>query len=416
MRKYDLTIVGAGISAGSLLYNLLKIGYQGSILVIDRGDKIAFGPTAFSAGGFRNLWTTDINQKLCTHSIHSLKNFASDMGMSCAYDNCGYMFTYYEKAWKQMPQAFSQWKQNKVNFKILTPSEIEGIIPGFRTSTHHIDPEITELLNLEPIVGGVLGEDCGSFDPSQAAVGYFERAMNDFKIKPTLELNTELVRLVVKDRQVSQLQLKTPNGPETIMTGSVALCIGPWINQLLERSGIPKEHQTPIIAQKRMMFITDFPNSTNGEVDPRWLKIPLTIMDQGIYFKHESGNLMIGKARSEEPDSFDTTFEPDYYVNDINLLMQERIVGTQNCKLKSGWGGLYDTNTADHNAIVGWHDEYSNLMLQVGYSGHGAMESPAVGLCLAELLHYGEYRTIDCSPLRWGRFRENQLVEETIVI
>ena len=27
-----------------------------------------------------------------------------------------------------------------------------------------------------------------------------------------------------------------------------------------------------------------------------------------------------------------------------------------------------------------------------------------------------KYQTIDCSPLRWSRFRENDLVKETIVI
>jgi len=96
--------------------------------------------------------------------------------------------------------------------------------------------------------------------------------------------------------------------------------------------------------------------------------------------------------------------------------MQERIPSASSCKLKSGWGGLYDTNVLDHNAIVGWHDNYKNLLLQVGYSGHGAMESPAVGLCLAELILFGAYRTIDCSPLRWSRFREGKLVKETIVI
>ena len=89
----------------------------------------------------------------------------------------------------------------------------------------------------------------------------------------------------------------------------------------------------PIIAQKRMMFITDFPDK-----DPRWQDIPLTIMDQGIYFKHEAGNLMIGKAKPDAPDSFDTTFDPQYYVEEVNQVMQERIPSTAVCKLKSGWG------------------------------------------------------------------------------
>jgi glycine/D-amino acid oxidase-like deaminating enzyme len=146
------------------------------------------------------------------------------------------------------------------------------------------------------------------------------------------------------------------------------------------------------------------------------MDIPMTIIDQGIYFKEEAGNMMIGKAQKDSPDTLEPQFDPDYYVEEVNLPMQERIPSTAVCKLKSGWASLYDTVTADHNAILGWHDEYPNLLLQVGYSGHGAMESPAAGLCLAELVLTGKYQTIDCTPLRWGRFRENRLVHEKIVI
>ncbi len=415
MRRFDLVVVGAGIGAGSLVYNLLKQGFTGSILVVDRGDKIAFGATAFSAGGFRNLWTTEINQQLCTLGIAKLKSFQADMGVSCGYDQSGYLFTYYAAAWEKIPAAAEIWARNGVNFELLTPEQIEAKIPGLKCGVDHMDEEVREFLGFEPIVGGVFGKDCGAFDPSQAAVGYFERAA-DFANKPKVELHTEVVKVLFDTKgKATGVVLKAEGGAEeTVEAGIVALCNGSHVNQLLKRSGLPDSDLCPIIAQKRMMFITDFPGHPNE--DERWHKIPLTIMDQGIYFKHESGNLMIGKARPDEPDSFDTTFEPDYYRDEVNLPMQERIPSTAVCKLKSGWGGLYDTNTADHNAIVGWHAEHEGLMLQVGYSGHGAMESPAVGICLAELILHGEYRTIDCSPLRWSRFREGALVKETIVI
>jgi hypothetical protein len=39
-----------------------------------------------------------------------------------------------------------------------------------------------------------------------------------------------------------------------------------------------------------------------------------------------------------------------------------------------------------------------------------------VGIGLAELVITGKYQTVDCSPLRWGRFREGNLIVEKIVI
>ena len=412
MRTFDLVVIGAGIGGGSLVYNLLKQGFNGSVLVVDRGDAIATGASAFSAGGFRNLWTTPINQQLCTHSIGILKGFQDEMGMAIGFHQTGYLFTYYPDAWSRIPDAARIWAANGVNFDLLSPAQVEAAIPGLRCAVDAVDPDVREFLAMEAIAGGVFGRDCGSFDPSQAAVGYFERALADFPAKPRLELRTEVTRLVLDaSGRVTGVDLQGPGAAETVAAGMVALCTGPWTNTLLTRSGCPASSLMPILAQKRMMFLTDFPDR-----DPRWQDIPLTIIDQGIYFKAESGNLLIGKAKDDTPDSLDTTFEPDYYIEEINLVMQERMPATATCKLKSGWASLYDTTGPDHNAILGWHADHPGLLLQVGYSGHGAMESPAVGVALAELVLTGAYRGIDLTPLRWSRFREGDLVKETIVI
>ena len=412
MRTFDLIVIGAGIGGGSLVYNLLKQGFTGSILVVDRGETVASGASAYSAGGFRNLWTTPINQQLCSRSIEILGRFREDMGVAIGFQQTGYLFTYYEAPWKLIPQAAAIWSANQVNFDLLTPDQVEARIPGLRCSVAEVDPEVREYLGLEDIAGGVFGRDCGSFDPSQAAVGYFERAMADFPVRPVLQLNTEVEALTFDPAgRATGVRLLAGGAGETVQAGMVALCTGPWTNQLLDRSGCPGEDRMPIKCQKRMLFMTDFPDQ-----DPRWQTIPLTIIDQGIYFKYESGSLMIGKARPDTPDSLDTTFEPDYYVDEVNLVMQERMPATATCKLKRGWAHLYDTNSADHNAILGWHGNHPNLLLQVGYSGHGAQQGPAVGECLAELIITGKYQSIDCTPFRWGRFQENALVTEAYIL
>ena len=412
MRKFDVVVIGAGIGGGSLTYNLLKQGFTGSILVVDQGETVAAGATSHSAGGFRNLYTTSINMQISNTGIEILGRFKEDMGMAIGFEKNGYLFNYYDAEWRQMGGVAEILKANHVNFQLLTPDQVEAKIPGLRCGVDHIDPEVRELLGMEPIAGGLFGADCGSFDPSQATVGYFERAATDFPVKPVVELNTEAVALTFDGAgRASGVKLRRAGVEETVEAGIVALCSGPWTNKLLKRSGLPEEDMMPIISQKRMLFITDFPDQ-----DPRWQTIPLTSIDAGIFFKFESGSLMIGRARVDEPDSLDTTFEPDYYVEEINLIMQERMPITAKCKLKRGWAHLYDTNTIDHNAIVGWHDNHPGLLLQVGYSGHGAQQGPAVGECLAELVITGKYQRIDCTPFRWGRFQQHDLVQEAYVL
>ena len=412
MRKFDAVVIGAGIGGASLTYNLLKQGFTGSILVVDQGETVAAGATSHSAGGFRNLYTTSINMQISNRGIEILSRFKEDMGMAIGFEKNGYLFNYYDAEWRQMPGVAEILKANHVNFQLLTPDQVEAKIPGLRCGVDHIDPEVRELLGMELIAGGLFGADCGSFDPSQATVGYFERAAADFPVKPLVELNTEAVALTFDGAgRASGVKLRRAGVEETVEAGIVVLCTGPWTNKLLQRSGLPEADMMPIISQKRMLFITDFPDQ-----DPRWQTIPLTSIDAGIFFKFESGSLMIGRARIDEPDSLDTTFEPDYYVEEINLIMQERMPVTAKCKLKRGWAHLYDTNTIDHNAIVGWHENHPGLLLQVGYSGHGAQQGPAVGECLAELVITGKYQTIDCSPFRWGRFQQHDLVQEAYVL
>jgi glycine/D-amino acid oxidase-like deaminating enzyme len=99
MRTFDLIVAGAGIGSAALVYSLLKQGFKGSILVLDRLDAIAQGPSAYSAGGFRNLWTTPINQQLCSKSIELLKRYKDEIGVACGFKQTGYLFTYYQKEW-----------------------------------------------------------------------------------------------------------------------------------------------------------------------------------------------------------------------------------------------------------------------------------------------------------------------------
>ncbi|HEX8152750.1 MAG TPA: FAD-binding oxidoreductase, partial [Thermoanaerobaculia bacterium] len=121
-------------------------------------------------------------------------------------------------------------------------------------------------------------------------------------------------------------------------------------------------------------------------------------------------------ADPDTPASFDTPADASYYEENIIYRLQERIAGTERCKLMSMWGGLYDTNEVDHNAVLGEHPHVKNLMFATGFSGHGAMEAPAAGLAMAELTMFGEYHTLDCRPLSIRRFWEGHPIHETIVI
>lgn len=403
----DLIIIGGGIIGGSTLYHLAQIGYSGRVLVLEREDALSKGSTALSAGGFRNIWTTPINMQLTSYSIRKLAEFRDELQFPIGFDQRGYLFCQYAENFDSAKTFGTEWAKNGVKIEFLDAAEVEKKVPGLKAGIDHIDPEVNEMLNMKAIAGGVFGPECGSFDPSAAAQGYFERGLEGFAGRAELRLRTTVKKLHIVDNVYRGVELEDGT---VIESGKVLVAAGAWTKPLLEASGVTGEDLPPVIPLNRMLFVTNMPPIEGFE------HIPMTIIDNGIYFRPEGPNLLIGRADPNTPPSFDTTPSSEYYEEQINYYMQERIPGMERCRLMSMWGGLYDTNEVDHNAVLGEHPHYRNLVFATGFSGHGAMESPAAGLALAESIAYGEYRSIDCSPLSIARFWEGHPIHETIVI
>ncbi|HWW60278.1 MAG TPA: FAD-binding oxidoreductase [Thermoanaerobaculia bacterium] len=405
--NFDLIIIGGGIIGGSTLYHLAQLGYQGRVLVLEREDALSKGSTALSAGGFRNIWTTPINMKLTSYSIRKLASFREELDWPIGFDQRGYLFCQYEENFERAKEFGRQWEENGVRIEFLSPAEVEQKVPGLRAGIDHIDPEVNEVLRMRPIAGGVFGPDCGSFDPSQATQGYFERGIEAFGGRAELRLRTSVKRLHIENGAYRGVELEDGT---VIESEKVMVAAGAWTNQLMEISGLVGSDLPPVVPLKRMLYITNFPPIDGFD------RIPMTIIDYGIYFRPEGPNLLIGRADPETEPGFDIQADAQYYEEQINYYMQERVPGMERCRLMSMWGGLYDTNKIDHNAVLGEHPHYKGLLFATGFSGHGAMEAPAAGLAMAELAMYGEYRTLDCGPLSIERFWEGKPIHETIVI
>jgi glycine/D-amino acid oxidase-like deaminating enzyme len=403
----DLIIIGGGIIGGSTLYHLGKIGYAGRVVVLEREDALSKGSTALSAGGFRNIWTTPINMRLTSYSIQRLKNFREELDWPIGFDQRGYLFCQFGDSFDKAKEFGRYWSENGVNIEFLSAEEVERKVPGLRASVDDIDPEVREVLGMQAITGGVFGPDCGSFDPSQAAQGYFERGIEALDGRAELRLRTAVKKLRIVDGECRGVELEDGSFLES---EKVLVAAGAWTTPLLEISGLSGDDLPPVVPLNRMLFITNMPAIEGFD------RIPMTIVDNGIYFRPEGPNLMIGRADPDTQPGFETPADATYYEEQINYYLQERIPGMERCRLMSMWGGLYDTNAVDHNAVLGEHPHFRNLVFATGFSGHGAMEAPAAGLALAELIAKGRYESIDVTPLSIRRFWEGKPIHETIVI
>lgn len=406
----DIIIIGAGIIGGSILYNLLDDGYRGRVTVIESLDGIGRASTAYTAGGFRNLWTTPANMKLSNYSMDRFKEFESRMGISIGFEQIGYLFTYHEKRFRWAEGFLETWRENRVQVDLIGSSEVEKMIPGLQAGVSHIDPEVQEVMDLREIVGGAFGPDCGVFDPTAVCQGYFDRALERFADQITMRLGARVKRILLGGDKVKGVELDTG---EALEAERIVLAAGAWVPGLLADSGFSEGDNVPIDPLKRMLFVVNLPPHDGYE------KIPLTIIDKGIYFRYEAGSLLVGRARNPQPPGFETEPELEYYINDINLYMQERIRGAERCRLASAnsmWGGLYPECRLDHNGILGEHPRVGGLLFAAGFGGHGAMQAPAIGKCISDLLNLGHYETVDGSALDFLRFEEKRYIVEASVI
>jgi sarcosine oxidase subunit beta len=76
------------------------------------------------------------------------------------------------------------------------------------------------------------------------------------------------------------------------------------------------------------------------------------------------------------------------------------------------WAGLYDM-TPDAHPIIGWVED--GVYAACGFSGHGFMQSPAVGAAVSEELISGS-SSFDLSPYRLERFADGAVFPETLVL
>jgi len=405
---YDLVIIGGGIIGGASLYYLLEKGYDGKILVLERGDALAQESTSLSAGGLRNIWSTKVNMKMTSYSIKKFSEFKECFGVNIGFEMNGYLFTYYEDEWKNIVKFKPSWDEAGIETELLSPEEIENMIPGLKTGIEHLDSDILEMLSISPIAGGLFGRGCAILNATSAAQAYFDYSTSKYQNKVSIKLRSEVDKILIENEKITGVKVK--NG-DLIECGSVILSAGAWSNEILKRSDIKDDLNIPVVPIKRMLFVVSQPKSGN------YSRIPLTIIDNGVYFRPEAENLIVGCADENQQPGFDTKPDRSYYEDYVNLYMQARIEGAEYCRIQNMWGGLYAVNTEDHNAIIDSHPFIRNLYINTGFSGHGIMEAPAAGLTIAEIIMDEKPITIhEARSLTFERFKKGELVTETIVI
>ena len=377
----EIVIIGAGIMGCAIAHALAEKG-QSNVVVLER-DQIARGATADAAGGIRQQFSSATNIELATWSVRVWETYEERFGVDINFRQQGYLFLLDSPAEEATFRKNLALQQSMgVPSRWVTPVEIR---------------ELNQYILLDNVVGGTFCPEDGWADTYNCTIG-FARAARDLGVE--IREETEVTGITVENGRVTGVTTSAGS----IATNTVIIAAGPQTRLVGNLAGV----ELQVDPYRRMSFITE-------PFDKIPQTLPMTIeFSTGLYFHPESRGFLTGMGNRDEPSSFNKTVDEAWMMTNVENLIR-RAPAFEDAAIMRGWAGFYEV-TPDDNPLVGLVDEVEGLAVAAGFSGHGFMQGPAIGACMAELLLEGVARTVDITPFRPSRFKDGQLNQEHNVI
>src|SRR5699024_5890785 len=384
--KFDIIIVGGGIMASSLAYNLYNDGYTGRIAMFEEHRVYEYASTPRSEGGIRQTFSTEVNVKMSQYSYQAYKTFEEDMSVdgepvSIDFRENGCLYLLNDVSLPIFEDILKIQESLNVKTEFMNVDRLQEFFPE---------------LHVDDLAGAVFDPEAGNADPYSVLQAYVKKLK-----KIGTDIFYEEVETIITE-QGSVTGVQTVSG-EKYFAPIVVNAAGPWSGELSEKIGLP----IPVKPLRRQLFSIDTAEKFDRE-------IPFTFDPTGAHFRGEREKIVVGWA-NDVPFGYDFKLEKRFFEEEIWPILAMRSKYFESLKLDSGWTGLYDYNYEDHNAIISDHPEMKGYYIVTGFSGHGFQHAPAAGKGLSELIRLGRFETMDISPLSVTRFKTGKLVRETAV-
>lgn len=346
-----IVVAGAGAVGASVAYHLALQGARGVVLA-ERGSVVS-GATAKGMGGVRQQFSTAAEVRLAQESIRFFERLGPPL-----FEQVGYLFL------ASSDEGLARLEERRDAQRALgVPVERfdAGRVPGLRT---------------DDVVGAVFCAEDGVGDPPGV----------------TRELLRRAGELGVDVRE------RTP--AEDVPFDVLVIACGAWSAELAARFGV----ELPIRPLCRQLLAT-----TELDLPER---LPMTIeSESGFHFRRRGSRLVLAMADPAPRWGFDQVVDESLLQDRLSRLAH-RYPPAAGARIAEAWAGLYDM-TPDAHPILGRVGE--GLYAACGFSGHGFMQSPAVGRALAdEILDGGS--PFDLSPYRLERFSGAGEPDEELVL
>jgi sarcosine oxidase, subunit beta len=346
-----VVIAGAGAIGASIAYHLAQRGAR-EVVLCDVGQ-VASGSTAKAMGGVRQQFSTEAEVRLAQASISFFERIGSPL-----FDQVGYLFL------ATTDEGLARLEERrKLQTDLGVPVE-------------RVDPSFVPGLRVDDVLGATICRKDGIADPAG------------------------VTRHLVAEAVARGVELREETDALDVDGDVLVVACGPMSAEVASGRGV----ELPVRPLCRQLLET-------APLDRPPVELPMIIEEEtGFHFRRRGERLVVAMVDPEPRWGFEERVDESVIPDRLERLWR-RYPPAAETTIERAWAGLYDM-TPDAHPIIGWVAE--DVYAACGFSGHGFMQSPAVGeAAAAELL--GE-ETFDLSPYRLERFSGDEVFPETLVL
>ena len=351
-----IVVAGGGAIGASIAYHL-ALGGARDVVLSDRST-IASGSTGKAMGGIRQQFSTAAEVRLAQESIGFFEDLGPDL-----FQQVGYLFlATTAEGLGSLEERQALQAGLGVPVERLDQGEVEKLAPGVFAGD---------------ILGGVVCRQDGVADPP---------AVTRELVRRLVELGVDILEDTAEEDVGAEIRV---------------LACGAYSAEAAGRYGV----DLPVRPLVRQLFET----TSIGGLSER---LPMVLESEtGFHFRRYGDSLRVAMHDPEPRWSFEAWVDEAILAERLERLAR-RFPAAADAAVGRAWAGLYDM-TPDAHPIIGFVAD--GVYAACGFSGHGFMQSPAVGRAVAEELLEGK-SALDLSPYRLERFASGAVFPEEVVL
>jgi glycine/D-amino acid oxidase-like deaminating enzyme len=392
MAHYDVVIIGGAVTGSSAAYHLAaNPDFHGRVLVIEKDPSYQKCASALSAASIRQQFSTAVNIKISLYGIEFIREIGDRLEVDgdrpdVGFHEDGYLYLASDDGLAVLKENNDLQRQLGADIVFMAPDELAGRFPW---------------LNVEGLAAGTFGVSGEGWFDGYGLMQAFRRKARSLGVEYR---SARVAGVALANGKVCGVTLADG---EVISAGHVINASGADGKRIAASAGL----DIPIEVKKRMIF--------TFKAEDRIERCPLLIDTDGTYVRGDSDGFLCGWAPSGEADpevEDDFNVDWDLFEDHIWPVLANRVPAFERIKPGAAWAGYYDMCAWDENVLLGALPEQPNFLLANGFSGHGLQQSPAAGRGLAELVTYGDFRSLDLSDLSPVRLRQGRQVREKCIV